>query len=458
MRYLQVLIHLFLLMVFFLQPLTAQEPQAPDIQSTTEEAETADIDDATLGTRLTRILSSIPTFENIAVAVTDGIVTLTGSVPNGTQRDEVVELVRGLEGVVYVVNNIELESDVNQAVSPVLERLRTYWDNFVALLPLIGIALVILALFWFVSLWVSRWGWLYQHLHVNPLLREFLRQIVRAGVFLVGLLIALDILGATPFVTAVLGTAGVAGLAVGFAFRDIMENYLAGILMSARQPFAQNDLVKVGTNEGKIVRLTARELVLLTLDGNQVRIPNATVFKSEIYNYSRNPLRRFDFVVGVGTSEDLSYVQQLGLETLRAMNGVLADPAPFSAITTLGDSNVLVQFFAWVNTRETDFLKAKSQGIRLVKEAFDEADITMPEPIQRVRLERAADKQASERDDSINTRQKNTEKRPLNLQEKTQEATSVDVSPDRALEKQMDEECARTDEENLLKPAKEKSA
>jgi small conductance mechanosensitive channel len=83
----------------------------------------------------------------------------------------------------------------------------------------------------------------------------------------------------------------------------------------------------------------------------------------------------------VGTSEDLSYVQQLGLETLRAMNGVLTDPAPFSAITTLGDSNVLVQFFAWVNTRETDFLKAKSQGIRLVKEAFDEADIIMPEPI-----------------------------------------------------------------------------
>jgi small-conductance mechanosensitive channel len=368
----------------------------------------------------------------------------------------VVELVSGFEGVVYVLNSLELESDVNRVVSPVLDRLQAYWDNFVAHLPLVGISFIILGLFWFVSSWVSRWTWIYQRLHVNPLLREFLRQIIRTAVFLVGLLMALDILGATPFVTAVLGTAGVAGLAVGFAFRDIMENYLAGILMSARQPFGQNDLVKIGANEGKIVRLTARELVLLTLDGNQVRIPNATVFKSEVYNYSRNPLRRFDFGVGIGTEEDLRRVQRLGFETLRGMESVLADPAPFSLITSLGDSNVLVRFFAWVNTRETDFLKAQSQGIRLVKEAFDEAEIQMPEPIQRVRLERTT--RASGRK---GTEEKNAASQSVEVQENLdtqQDAKEVDVSPDRALEKQMDEECARTDEENLLKPNKVTSA
>ena len=134
------------------------------------------------------------------------------------------------------------------------------------------------------------------------------------------------------------------------------------------------------------MRLTARELVLMTRDGNHVRIPNATVFKNELINYTRNPRRRFEVLVGVDVEENLNVVQSLGIETLDKMKGVMDAPPPFALIQELGDFNVLVAFYGWVDQREADFLKVNSQAIRLVKEAFDQAGVLMPEPITNVRV------------------------------------------------------------------------
>lgn len=86
---------------------------------------------------------------------------------------------------------------------------------------------------------------------------------------------ALDLLEATALVGAVAGTAGLAGLALGFAFKDIVENYLAGLLLAFQRPFDKNDHVTVEDHAGKVVRLTPRETILMTMDGNHVRVPNA---------------------------------------------------------------------------------------------------------------------------------------------------------------------------------------
>jgi small-conductance mechanosensitive channel len=138
----------------------------------------------------------------------------------------------------------------------------------------------------------------------------------------------------------VLGTAGVLGVALGFAFKDILENYLAGILMSMRQPFAPHDHVVIDGNEGVIVSLNSRATVLMTLDGNHIRLPNALVFRSVILNYTRNPSRRFQVEVGIGVHEDLVRAQQIGMDELLRLPGVMADPPPRSLIVALGESNV----------------------------------------------------------------------------------------------------------------------
>ncbi|MEC9359961.1 MAG: mechanosensitive ion channel domain-containing protein [Pseudomonadota bacterium] len=252
-------------------------------------------------------------------------------------------------------------------------------------LPLLGIAAVVILLFWWLARWIGNARWPYAQLR-NPLMRDLASQVVQTAVLLAGVLVALDVLNATALVGAVLGTAGVVGLALGFAFKDVVENYLAGILLSMRQPFSANDLISVEGFEGKVIRLTSRATILMTLDGNHVRLPNALVFKSPMTNYTRNPLRRFDFIVGVGGNEDLVGAQSLGVEALASVPGVLAEPAPWAMLEPPGDSNIGVHFFGWIDQSRTSLPRAQSAAIRRVTSRLITAGIDMPEPIYRVQV------------------------------------------------------------------------
>jgi small-conductance mechanosensitive channel len=232
---------------------------------------------------------------------------------------------------------------------------------------------------------------LYRRLAANIFLRDVLRQVVRLLLILAGAVLALEVMDASALVGAVLGATGLAGFAVAFAFRDTFENYIASILLSIRQPFEPNDHVLIEGHEGRVIRLTPRATVLLTLDGNHVRIPNALVFKGIITNYTHNPNRRFEFDLGVGTEEDLVDVQDRILETMGTIKGVLSEPPPQCWVIGLGDSSVQLTVSGWVDQRHTDFGKARSEAVRLVKQSLDEAGVAMPEPIYNLRLEGAGE-------------------------------------------------------------------
>jgi small conductance mechanosensitive channel len=268
-------------------------------------------------------------------------------------------------------------------------------DRTLELLPLLGVALVIVIVAWLIARLLTGGDWLFRWIQ-SRFLRDLARHFTRIVLIGAGVLIALELLDATALVGAALGAAGVVGIAVGFAFRDIIENYLAGLLLSMRRPFSPNDFVSIDREEGRVVRLTSRATVLLTLEGNHLRIPNAKVFKAVLLNYTRNPLRQFHFNVAVGVKEDLVEAQRLGLETLLGMDAVLDQPPPFALIQELGDSSVSIRFHAWVDQSATDFFKARSEGIRLVKTAFDDAKIEMPEPIYRVYMQQAVESPAQE--------------------------------------------------------------
>lgn len=258
--------------------------------------------------------------------------------------------------------------------------------RLLAALPMLLLALLVVWLAWRVGGWLSRRALLDRFASHNPFMRDLARTTVRWLALLVGVLIALQLLDATALVGAVLGTAGVLGVALGFAFKDILENYLAGILMSLRQPFAPRDHVIIAGNEGVVVSLNSRATVLMTLDGNHLRLPNALVFRGVTLNYTRNPSRRFDFDIGIGVNEDLLRAQQLGIKELARIDGVIAEPPPRALITALGDSNVQMQYRAWVDQREHDFHTVKSEAIRRVKLVLEGAGMDMPEPIYRVQL------------------------------------------------------------------------
>ncbi|MFC0679590.1 mechanosensitive ion channel family protein [Lysobacter korlensis] len=267
----------------------------------------------------------------------------------------------------------------------VLARLAVKAERFLALLPLFVVAALVVWIAWMVGGWVSRRAFFARAGRHHPFLQDLVRSSVRWAVTAIGILVALEILGATKLVGAALGTAGVLGVALGFAFKDILENYLAGILLSLRQPFGPRDLVEIDGNEGVVVALTSRATILMTLDGNHLRIPNAKVFSNVILNYTRNPLRRLQFDIGIGMQEDLGHVREIGIKALASVPGVVDTPPPRVRMIALGDWAVQARFLAWVDQRTHEFLLVQSEAIRIVKEAMDDAGVDMPYPTYQIR-------------------------------------------------------------------------
>lgn len=342
--------------------------------------------DQAIQQQLETAYSAIDRLEAVEVRVQGGVVVLSGQSPSAAGKELAQEIAEKVEGVLAVENQIEPV----RSISPAVEQLRDRAELALAYGPLALASVVMILTALFLGRLLSGWEWLYTKLSANDFVQEQLRQIVFLAFVLLGLLAALELLGATALVGAVLGTAGVFGLALGFAFRDLVENYIASVLLSVRQPFAPNDHVVIEGNEGKVVRLTSRATILLTLDGNHLRIPNSTVFKSVILNYTRNPERRLDFLVGLDVEEDIAAAQALGVKTLAQCEGVAQEPPPLCLVDQLADYTVNLKMMAWVDQSRAEFLKVRSEAMRQVKQALDEAGFTMPEPIQKIRLEQAA--------------------------------------------------------------------
>ena len=287
----------------------------------------------------------------------------------------------------------EALENTSERIDVVGNELTRLGERAIELLPLIALGFATVLVFWILAHLLTRSDLLFRWID-NRFARDLVRHFTRIAVIGAGVLLALELLDAAALVGAALGAAGVVGIAVGFAFRDIIENYLAGLLLSMRRPFEPNDLVSIDGDEGKVVRLTSRATVLLTLAGNHLRIPNAKVFKAVLVNYTQNPLRRIDFEVGVGTNVDLATAQKIGVDALSATPAIIQDPSPLGLVERLGDSTICLHFYAWLDQRDTDFFKAQSEAIRIVKSAFDDAGIEMPTPSYQITL--ARDEERSE--------------------------------------------------------------
>lgn len=369
-------------------PGSAQTPSEPQTPGSVDARQLGGAD---LARKLTAIYDAIPGLENVEVRVELGVVRLSGTVPGEAQATAAREVASRFQGVVQVVGEPEIQAEVAERVAPMLERLNELLRRVRRNLPLMAVAFGIVVLFSLLASLVRRANRLFSGFSGNVLLRGLLAQGAAVIIFLLGLFLALDVLDLGGLVGALAGAAGVIGIALGFATRDMVENYLASILLSAHSPFSVRDWVDVDEHSGSVVRMTSRELVLMTLEGNHVRIPNAQVFKSVIVNYTRNPLRAFTFDVGLGVEEELEQARDVGLAALKAMPGVLEDPPPVMRTMALGDSSVIVRFRGWVDQRQSDFLKVQSEAIRIVKVAFDEQDIDMPAPIHTVNLRNITD-------------------------------------------------------------------
>lgn len=362
----------------------ATETEAPaqgaQIEETVEEGA-----DERIAERISGIFSAIPSLEGVEVEVSEGVVGLGGTVTDPAAIARAEEIAERVSGVVTIENAIEREVSLerNLGLGPITEK----WSEFLRMLPLIGAALVVALLIGGFGYLVASLSGFWRRTARNIFLAELIASAIRFVFIIGGIVIALDMIGASALLGAVLGGAGVIGIALGFAMRETIENYVASLMLSLRQPFRPNDHVVIGEDEGRVIRLTSRATVLMTLDGNHLRIPNSTVFKAVILNYTRNPQRRFDFMLGIDADDDPTGARALGTETLAALDFVLTDPAPEVYVAEVGDSNIVLNFLGWIDQREADWNKARSRAIAAVKSALEDAGFAIPEPIYRLRFD-----------------------------------------------------------------------
>lgn len=258
--------------------------------------------------------------------------------------------------------------------------LRQFGRNTIALLPAMLGALLIMGLTWIAARGVRRVGLLWAEQTEGDRSTEILiGRLCYGGVWVLGTVVALGVLGLN--FTTLLGTLGLTSVAIGFSLKDVLSNYISGVILLAARPFRISDQVVIENYEGTVVQVQLRATTIRTYDGRLVYIPNQQVFQSSIINNTASPVRRSDVIVGVDYDADLSAACQVIAEAVTQVTGVEPEPPVLILVRELAASTVNLEVRFWVNSRRQSFLQVTSAATRTIKENLQSAGIEMPTEI-----------------------------------------------------------------------------
>lgn len=268
---------------------------------------------------------------------------------------------------------------------PEVEELRqsanSAWDTLVAALPRAGIALAVLATFILMGRLLRPVVRRRLARSRTPSFSRVFARLTSATMTLVGFLVAVAIVFPSVRPVDLLAGAGVLSVAAGFAFQDILQNLLAGILLLFRQPFRGGDQIELGDVAGTVEEINIRETVIVTYDGRRVLIPNAKVYSDIITVQTARPSTRSHFVVGIAYESDIDAAREVALEALRAVDGVRPDPLPEVLSVELATSTIDLEVLFWCDPHQLEMRRVHSRAVQAVKEAFDAHGIEMPTEI-----------------------------------------------------------------------------
>ena len=196
----------------------------------------------------------------------------------------------------------------------------------------------------------------------------FVAQFVNTTIKFLTIVVALRIIGFTDLTSNLLAGAGIITAILGFAFKDIGENFLAGILLAFKSPFKINDLIETEGVIGNVVDLTIRETRIKTLDGKDVFIPNGQIIKNPLYNYTIDGFLRYDFVVGLDYNSNIKQAIQVIIDTVNNVENVLkGDKKPTVAVEEFAPSTINIRVFFWIDTFQS---RSKSYHIGIESEVM----------------------------------------------------------------------------------------
>ncbi len=241
----------------------------------------------------------------------------------------------------------------------ITESLRTDWQVFLNYSPRLIYAVTLLLVIFLVASQFSKLvGRIMQRSERLQAQERYVRRLVMWTIRLIGVLFALSVMGFQGLAASMLATGGVVAIVLGFAFREIGENLLAGIFLNFSRPFEVGDLIKSGDLTGTVRAIDIRSVHIRTFDACDVFVPSAQIFKEALYNYTRDGLRRPSFCIGVAYHDEPEAVVSLLQSTIRAVEDVLPEPQAYVSIKQFADGWIVYELFFWVdiNTSRRDLV------------------------------------------------------------------------------------------------------
>lgn len=263
------------------------------------------------------------------------------------------------------------------------EKLYNWFESSVLLIPNILVSLCILIAFFImakvVSLVLSK---LFHRAMESHQVADLMLSILRIFIIGMGCFIALDFMGLKGTVTSLLAGAGIIGLALGFAFQDITENFIAGVAMGIRKPFRPGDVIQTSNIFGTVKYLNFRNTIIETFSGQIEIVPNKHLFRNVLRNYSYSGERRIDIPVGISYSDDIETACEAIRKKINKLESVTHRDQTSCYAEGFGESSIDLVARFWIHYPDGDYLKTIHQAVVAIRTALNDEDISIPFPIR----------------------------------------------------------------------------
>lgn len=257
-------------------------------------------------------------------------------------------------------------------------------DGFFAMIPLLVAALAVFVVLLFLAKGL-------RYLVERALARTSNRSAATAigrilYILMLGMAVLIAVTVAFPSMTPgrLISTLGIGGIAIGFAFKDIFQNLLAGILLLLRHPFRVGDEITTGEFTGTVEAIETRATFIRTYDGRRIIIPNGDVYTKPVTVISAYDMLRTEYDVGIGYGDDLGRAKEVALEAIKGVQGVLSDPAPDVLVWELGESSKNIRLRWWTRPHRAEVLRVRDAVLKAAAEAIAAEGMDLPFPTQVV--------------------------------------------------------------------------
>ncbi len=251
----------------------------------------------------------------------------------------------------------------------------------VALAPHLAVSFIILAVTWaVVRASVLVFGRAMKRSSLRPSLIDVLQKIIAVSIWIVGSLIAATVLFPNLTPAKLLAGLGVGSIAIGLAFKDIFENFLAGILILLREAMRLNDHIECEGVDGQVVKITIRDTYIRRTDGQLVLVPNALLFKNPVFILTDRPRRRVAILCGVAYGADIDTARSVIEKAVRSVESVECDQPVQVYAQAFGSSSIDFEITWWTGSRPAEVRQSRDQVVTAVKKALDDAGIEIPFP------------------------------------------------------------------------------